>query len=157
MLVLFSLTFRSAGVFAASKTVSMKMWGFNSDTSGMATALAKKIGGMKQRKSRKYRTVYFTGKKVTIGVDNHALPWLYSDEYVRITNKGNKRFRIFGIKIGDSKAAVLRKMKKKRIGRSSFKTKNGGSTFSAGDSEYIIFKYRKGKVSKWIYIVAPSG
>lgn len=160
--IIISVIFLSTVVYAKSSNVAMNIWGFDYDNArDQAARIASKIGGMKRKTSSRYDSAYYIGNKVTIGVSVNAEFGKKNDEYVRIINSGNKYFTIKGVKIGDSRTAVIKKMKSlNRIPKrmSPFQEYNNGTLFWSGNSICVRVYYNKSnKLEKWIYIIAPSG
>lgn len=139
-------------VSAASKTVNMKAIGFSyGTTTKTLKKIAGKIGKMKNKNSKKYTTFYWSGNKVTIGVCENAKAGKYNNEYIRVTNSGNKKFMFCKVKIGDKKSTVEKKLSKQYL-----RSYDNGKTYWYGDAAYIKFIYKKNKVKKWIYVIAPT-
>ena len=138
---------------SAASTVKMNLWSYGSSTAKDAKKLAKKIGNMKSVSSNEFRSAYFKGNHVEIGVNGNAQPGTLYDDYIFVKNTGNKKFTICGIKIGDSKSTVKSKMNKQY---NVFKVKSG-KTYRRGESGYIKFYYKNEKLSKWTYTLSPTG
>ena len=138
---------------SAASTVKMNLWSYGSSTAKDAKKLAKKIGNMKSVSSDEFRSAYYKGNHVEIGVNDNAQPGTLYDDYIFVKNTGNKKFTICGIKIGDSKSTVKSKMSKQY---NVFKVKSG-KTYRRGEAGYIQFFYKNGKVSKWAYTLSPTG
>ncbi len=152
----------TTAVYAKSSKVVMNIWEFDfKKAPRQAAKIASKIGGMKKKGSSRYDSAYYAGKRVTIGVSIDAEYGKKNDEFLRITNSGNKRFTIKGIMIGDSRASVIKKMKSlKGIPNwlSPFQDYNNGTLFWSGNSSCIKAYYSmNNKLKKWVYIIAPSG
>ena len=155
--VLLIVLLSSSAVYASSSKVAMNIWGFDYDNAvSQITTLSRKLGGMKVKRSKKYDSVYFVGKRVKMGVSIDAEYGAKNNEYLRITNSGNKRLTIKGVKIGNSRETVIKKMCSLK-GGTPFQSYNKGSLFWAGNSLCVKAYYKKGKLKKWIYIIAPSG
>ena len=142
----------TCSVFAAS-TVQMNLWAYGSSTAKDAKKLAKKIGNMKSASSKEFKSAYYKGNHVVIGVNNDAQAGTKYDDYIYVKNMGNKKFTICGVKIGDSKSKVKSKMSK----QSGIFTVKSGKTYRRGEAGYIVFSYKNGKVSKWSYTLSPTG
>lgn len=127
--------------FAASKIVSFD--GVNFLHADKLTKAAKALG-LKQKRNRLF-SIYYSGKKIIIGrnprVENSSRKMLY------IKNTGNKKLRFYGVKIGDSRSAVRKKMKK-----SPYRdVLNNGTAFGP---PYLGFrlKYKNNKLVSWTYV-----
>ena len=138
---------------AYAATAEMNLWGFSSSyTVKAAKTLAASIGKMKKKPSKKFPSLYMTGNKVTIGINKKAKPGTSAAEYIRVENKGNKRFTINGIKIGTKKSLVIRKMKK-----AGFRAIQNGKYFVRGEAGYVTATYKSGKLKSWTYSLSPTG
>ena len=71
--------------------------------------------------------------------DYSAIPWGSASEYIHIENKGNTKFTICGVKIGSSKATLMRIMKK-----AGFRVLLNGNFFARGETGYVKAYYKKG-------------
>ena len=65
---------------------------------------------------------------------------------------GNKKFTIYSVKIGVSKSTVKSMMKK----QTNVFTVKCGKTYRRGEAGYIVFTYKNGILSKWLYIIADE-
>ena len=138
---------------SAASTVQMNLWGYGSSTANDAKKLAKKIGNMRSSSSKEFKTAYYKGNNVVIGINGDAQPGTRYDDYIYVKNTGNKKFTICGVKIGDSKSSVKNKMSNQY----NMFTVRSGKTYRRGEAGYIKFYYKNGKVSKWIYTLSPTG
>ena len=138
---------------SAASTVKMNLWAYGSSTEKDAKRLAKKIGKMKSAYSDEFRSAYYEGNHVVIGVNSNAQAGTSYDDYIFVKNTGNKKITICGIKIGDLKSTVKSKMSKQY---NVFNVKSG-KVYCRGEAGYIQFYYKNGKVSKWSYTLSPTG
>lgn len=112
-------------------------------------AVAKKLTGVKKSKSSKYPSIYYSGKKVKMGMNLNAVYGTKKDTYTYISNTGNKQLTIYSVAIGDSKKKVESKMSK--VTRSHYK-----DIYMFGNAARIVFKYKNGKLSSYKYTCAPT-
>lgn len=110
--------------------------------------LAKKIGGMKERKNSKY-TYYVSGEKMRLGVNKKASAQ-ENESYIYIHNSGNKNVYLLGIKIGMSKEKAAKLLKE--VGLSEYEK----NVFWWGDSGCLKIVTKKGKVVKYSYRCSPT-
>ena len=153
--LLLALTIGASPVMAASKTVDASKYLFKSSNTASMRKLAKKVKKMKTKSSSKYPSLYLKGNKVTIGVCENASARSSRNEYLRITNEGNKNLTIYKLKINDTKSVVKKKMKAAYF---TYTNLDGtGKAYWFGESSCIKVKYnKKGKLKKWTYISAPT-
>lgn len=153
LMLAMSLTFggllatTSQPAYALDVNQNNYLTGMGPKTKARMAKLAKKVG-CKKSKSKAYPTYYAKGKKVTIGVNANAS---YPKAYVVIRNAGNKSLSIVGVKIGMSKKYAAKKLAAKY-----WQTYDGGRTYWSGNAARIVFAYKKGKVSAFRYVCAPT-
>ena len=115
-------------------------------------SFAKKLG-LKRKKSIKYE-YYYTGKKIVLGTNSSCRFTSTRKNYIYLANMGNKKLKCFGVKIGDSRAAVIRKMKRN----------SGvyGSMASSDGTEFGVYyagfkmRYKNGKLASWTFNLTPT-
>ena len=117
--------------------------------------LTKKIGKMKVKRSKKYRTFYAKGNKMVIGVDRNADIGSIHVNYMYVRNKGNKKVSIFGVKKGTSITAATKKLRK--AGYISSSRSTSSRSYWHGDAEQIKLTFKNKKVKTFTYICAPTG
>ena len=106
---------------------------------------------MKKKSSSKYPDLYYSGNKITVGLNLDARYGSAKNIYLIIENTGNKNVKYYGIKIGDSKATVLKKLKQMR-----YKTYDGGETYSNANAFTFAPVFKNGKLKSFKYISAPT-
>ncbi len=139
-------------VYAANKTINIsgKYLGYSStDTIPKMKKLKKRIGGMSRKKNKAYPAYYASGKKMKIGVNKDASAE-NNTNYLYISNSGNKRVKLLGVKIGMS----AKKAKKKLIKAGLYPENR--RVYYWGDAAVVILKIKKNKVVGYKYICAPT-
>lgn len=133
--------------FASTKIVNFNPDKYYSNKRAYASA-AKKLGLKKKYSGDQY--VLYSGKKVKMKMDYRSR----SKRYIFVKNSGNKSLRCFGVKIGDKKAVVLKKMKKSGSSYGAF----AFSDASQFGPDYACFKmrYKQGRLVSWTFILAPT-
>ena len=134
---------------AAARQVDYKNYQVQYYNSSSPARLARKLG-LKKKSSRKFKK-YYKGKKVVVGWNSGSAS--YPKKYVYIKNSGNKKFTVYGVKIGDSKKTV-----KKKMNKVSWLYSSGSRTLQYGpDYDGYTFKFnRKGKLISWTYQIYPT-
>ncbi len=128
---------------------SIFQYGVSKQSVTKMKSVAKKLTGVKQKKNSKYPTIYYSGKKVKMGMNLKAVYGTKKDTYTYISNTGNKQLTIYSVAIGDSKKAVASKMNK--VTRSHY-----NNIYMFGNAARVVFKYKNGKVSSYTYTCAPT-
>ena len=108
-----------------------------------AKKFARKMG-MKKQHSSKYKTAYYKGRKLKIGV-NYVDPSV-TRPFFYFENSGNKKVRFNGVKIGDTKDTVSRKVYGNFI-----KKKKNKYVSSYGGGFIFTWIFKNGRLSKWSY------
>lgn len=135
-------------------TIDLKKYlqgGVGSATKTQLKKAVKKIVGVKAKSSSVYPDLYYTGKKMTIGLNLNAEYGTKAKNYIYIKNTGNKKVKYYGVQIGDSKSAVAAKMK-----NAGMRTYNNGKVYWWGNAAYVKLTYKNGKVSAYTYVCAPT-
>lgn len=110
--------------------------------------LAKKIGGMEERKNSKY-TYFASGQKMKLGVNEEANVEK-NESYIYIYNGGNKNVCLLGIKIGMSKEKATKLLKE--VGLYEYKK----NIFWWGDAGCLKIATKKGKIVKYSFRCSPT-
>lgn len=126
--------------------------GIGPDTKADVMRLIYKIGGMKRKKNGKYPDLYYKGNKMVIGLNLDADIYTNKNIYLYIENNGNKSVKYYKIKIGEKKAAVLRKLEKMH-----YQTYDKGKSYSNSNASAFYPVFKKGKLKSYKYICAPTG
>ena len=101
----FSMSFTVQAKTIDFKEGSIQYWDMNS-----GKKFAKKLG--LKRKSSKDFDLYYKGNNIIIGTNKSNVS--YPKKYIYVYNKGNKNLTFYGIRIGDSKSTVRKKLKKQK-------------------------------------------
>ena len=111
--------------------------------------LAKKLG-LKKKNNKNY-ALYYKGNNIIIGTNGSHIS--YPKKYTYVYNKGNKNFTFFGIKIGNTRSKVEKKLKKKNY--TVFSTKGNVVTYGPWYASFEL-KYKNNKLVSWKYQLCPS-
>ncbi len=125
-----------------------------SECQKLATKISKNMVYMD---SEKYPDLYCYGDNVLIGVNVNPVYGTYADEYMRIANFGNKKLKFYGIKIGQKRSTVVKKLKK-ITGRDIYVDDTKRCTiYHLGDAGIAMFNYTKsGKLASWYNSFHPT-
>lgn len=104
---------------------------------------AKIIGGMKKVRSSKYPDSYYKGNHVELGNNSKAPAF---QPIMSIKNTGNRTFTWNGVRIGDSRSVVERKLKTYGY---AYKEGDTYQTWSGGK---FTCKFKNGKLAGYEYI-----
>lgn len=140
-------------VFAANKeiNISMKYLGYSSTkTISQMKYLKKKIGGMSQKKNKSYPDYYVSGKKIVIGVNENACVE-HKTNYLYISNSGNKKVKLLGVRIGMTAAQAKKKLIKEGL------TSKNKKIYYWGDAGMVKLTIKKNKVTGYKFFCAPTG
>ena len=102
----FSMTFTVQARTVDFKEGSIQYWDMNS-----GKKFAKKLG-LKKKSSKNFE-LYYKGNNIVIGTNKSSVS--YPKKYIYVYNKGNKNLTFYGIKIGDSKSTIRKKLKKQNL------------------------------------------
>lgn len=124
---------------------SVSYSGGGSDSGSQLVRLAKKIGGMRRVSSRKYRDFAAKGNGVKIGYYKYAH---YPNNIIYVKNTGNRALKIFGIRLGMTRAQALK--------ASTHPSYDNGNSFGVHYAGVKVKYNRKGKISAMLYRLAPT-
>lgn len=112
----------------------------------------RKVSGLKAGKNSKYPDLYYTGAKVTVGLNCNAEAGTSKDVYLYVKNTGNKQVTFLDIQIGDTREQVLTKIQKH--GGRAFRD---GSGYYVGNATRITTVFTNGKLTQYLAQTMPSG
>ena len=126
------------------KEGSIQYWDMNS-----GKKFAKKLG--LKKKSSKNFDLYYKGNSIIIGTNKSNVS--YPKKYIYVCNKGNKNLTFYGIKIGDSKKTIRKKLENQNL-YGSDRVKN---LVQLGP-QYAGFtlKFKNNKLVSWTYQLYPT-
>ena len=140
---------RSSEVYAASKV------NFDRDTLSellsdpdIGYSLKNRIGGMTVVPMMAYPSFYAFGNQIAIGVNEYAE---YGENYVLITNSGNRRVKILGVAPGMTYGKAQNK-----ILSSGFQKSRYSNIFYWGNAATLTLNLKNGRVTGWRYVSAPT-
>lgn len=137
---------------ASKIELSPYLQGIGDSTEQDLRLLAQRIGKMTVKKNNKYPDLYCSGNKMVIGFNSNAQCDTPRDIYLNVSNSGNKAVTYHGIKIGDGKSSVLKKLRKLR-----YVSYDGGKSYSNANAFAFYPTFKNGKLSAYKYICAPTG
>jgi uncharacterized protein YccT (UPF0319 family) len=112
--------------------------------------LAKKLG--LKKKSNKNYALYYKGNNIIIGTNGSKIN--YPKKYTYVYNKGNKNFTFYGLKIGDTRSKIEKKLKKNHY--TVTYTKGNVITYGPWYGGFEL-KFKNNKLVSWKYQLCPSG
>ena len=140
----FSMSFTVQAKTIDFKEGSIQYWDMNS-----GKKFAKKLG--LKRKSSKDFDLYYKGNNIIIGTNKSNVS--YPKKYIYVYNKGNMNLTFYGIKIGDSKSTVRKKLKKQNLyGADRDKNLKQLGPWYAG----FTLKFKSNKLVSWQYQLCPT-
>jgi len=125
--------------------------GIGANTRSSLKELVQRITGMNYRRNSKYPDLYYKGNQMIIGFNMYAQYGTKKDIYLRISNTGNKKVKYFGVRIGDSRETMERKLK-----RYHYATYNNGKTYMNSDASYFKPVFRNGRLDEFHFYCRPT-
>ncbi len=125
------------------------------DSSGVSWSRYRTIA--QRLKLRSWKTVYFDkayrNKTIRIGFARNARYGGTKRYYSFALNRGSKKFRFYGVTIGDTLATVKRKLSGTKY---NYNIQHSSKYWGYGDYDMFVTSFSGGRLASWKYYCAPT-